>query len=143
MKLHRLTLTAALLLAGCATSTIESRRRERPVAYAGLSPEQKELVDKGQIKVGMSSEAVYIAWGPPSEILESETPQGHTTVWIFHGQWMQESRYWTYREISRDGTTFLERYPESDYQARSYIRAEIHFADGAVTRWQTLPRPAY
>ena len=143
MKSLRLILTAALLLASCATSTIESRRKERSAAYAGLSPEQKELVDKGQIKVGMSPEAVYIAWGPPSEIVESETPQGHNTVWIYHGQVMQESRYWTYREISRDGTTFLERYPESDYFARSYVRAEIHFGNGTVTRWQTLPRPTY
>jgi len=143
MKSFCLVLVGALLLASCATSTIESRRKERSTAYADLSPEQKELVDRGQIKVGMGQEAVYIAWGPPSEMVESETPQGHTTLWIYHGQVMQESRYWTYREISRDGTTFLERYPESDFFARSYIRAEIHFANGAVTRWQTLPRPTY
>ena len=89
----------------------------------------------------MSSDAVYIAWGAPGEILESESDQGHITTWIYHGQWMEESRYWTYREISKDGTTFLERYRESDYFPRSYIRAEILFANGAVTRWRTLPRP--
>jgi len=132
-----------LLLAGCATSTIESRRQERFSAYAALPSEQQQLVDKGQIKVGMIPDAVYIAWGPPTEILEQETQQGHTTIWIYHGQWLEESRYWTYREISRDGSTFLERRLESDYFPRSYIRAEIFFANGVVVRWQTLPRPAY
>lgn len=141
MKLFGTALIIGSLLIACATSTIESRRQERLTAYTALAPEVKALVDQGQIKVGMSPDAVYIAWGPASEILENETEKGHTTVWIYHGQWMQESRYWTYREISRDGTIFLERYLESDYFPRSYVRAEIYFVKGAVVRWQTLPRP--
>ncbi|MBI4662931.1 MAG: hypothetical protein HY735_29325 [Verrucomicrobia bacterium] len=143
MKSSAFMLIGACLLVGCATSTIESRREERFSAYTALSAEHRQLVDHGQIKVGMSPDAVFIAWGAPTEILESETEQGHTTVWIYHGQWMQESRYWTYREISRDGTAFLERHLESDYFPRSYIRAEIYFVSGRVVRWQTLPRPAY
>lgn len=133
----------AALLASCATSTIESRRNERLAAYGALSVEHRQLVDQGQIKVGMSPDAVYIAWGQPTEILEQENQQSHTTIWIYHGQWLEESRYWTYREVSREGSTFLERRLESDYFPRSYIRAEIFFANGAVLRWQTLPRPAY
>jgi hypothetical protein len=31
---------------------------------------------------------------------------------------------------------------ESDYFPRQYIRAEISFSNGMVTRWRTLPRPA-
>ena len=110
--------------------------------YAALPPEQRQLVDQGQIKIGLSPDAVYIAWGAPTEIFESESDQGRVTTWIYHGQWLEESRFWTYREISQDGTTFLERRLESDYFPRSYIRAEITFANGAVARWRTLPRPA-
>ncbi|MBM3832954.1 MAG: hypothetical protein FJ403_06735 [Verrucomicrobia bacterium] len=106
-----------------------------------LLPEQKQLVDQGQIKIGMNQDAVYIAWGPPSEVLESETEQGRVTTWIYHGQWLQESRYWTFREVAQDGAVFLERHLESDYFPRQYIRAEIAFANGSVTRWRTLPRP--
>lgn len=101
------------------------------------------MVDAGQIKVGMSPDAVYIAWGPPSEVLESETQQGHTTTWIYYGQWMQESRYWTSREFSRRNAPFIDRHLESDYFPREYTRAEIHFVKGAVVNWQTLPRPPY
>jgi outer membrane protein assembly factor BamE (lipoprotein component of BamABCDE complex) len=130
-----------LLLAGCQTSSVESRRAERLASYQSLSPEQKELVDKGQIKVGMNADAVYIAWGPPSEKLESESEQGHETTWIYHGQWMEESRFWTFREIAQDGTTFLERHLETEYFPRHYVRAEIVFKEGKVIRWRTFARP--
>jgi hypothetical protein len=130
-----------LAAAGCATSTIESRKKERMASYNALPPDQKQLVDQGQIKVGMGADAVFIAWGPPSEVLESETEQGRWTTWVYHGQVMEESRYWTYREIARDGTTFLERHLESDYFPRSYVRAEISFQNNMVKSWRTLPQP--
>jgi hypothetical protein len=134
-------LLAGVLLTGCATSTIETRRQERLAAYQGLSPELKALVDKGQIKVGMSQDAVYISWGPPSDVLQSETTEGALTTWQFHGAWMQETRFWTYREVTKDNTTFLERYLERDYNPRDYIKAEITFMNGVVKQWRTLPRP--
>ena len=141
MKFFVFALFACLVLTGCATSTIESRRKERLAAYEGLSPELKTLVDKGQLKVGMSQDAVYISWGPPSEVLQSETAEGALTTWNFHGAWMQETRFWTYREVTKDNTTFLERYLERDYNPRDYVKAEIIFMNGAVKQWRTLPRP--
>ena len=141
MKFFVLALFACVVLTGCATSTIESRRQERLAAYQGLSPELKTLVDKGQIKVGMSQDAVYISWGSPSDVLQSETAEGALTTWQFHGAWMQETRFWTYREVARDNTTFLERYLERDYNPRDYVKAEITFMNGVVKQWRTLPRP--
>ncbi len=103
------------------------------------------MVDEGQIKVGMSADAVYIAWGQPAEILESEDPQrGRITTWHYHGSWLQENRYWAYRETRRgDADLYLERYLVSDYQPRDYVRAEIIFQNGKLLSWRTLPRPAY
>ena len=134
-----------ILLTGCATSTIDSRRAERPAAYADLAPPEKALVDQGNIKVGMSADAVYIAWGEPSEVLESEDASGRITTWRYYGTWMQEDRYWAYRETSRDGSPdlYLERYLISDYNPRDYVRAEINFQNGNVVSWRTLPRPTY
>lgn len=141
-----LLLLILVLFAGCGTpSTIESRRTEKLSAYSTLAPEEQKLVDEGQIKIGMSADAVYIAWGKPAEVLESEDPaQGRITAWRFYGSWMQESRYWAYRETRRGGDDlYLERYLVSDYQPRDYVRAEINFKDGRVLSWRTLPRPAY
>ncbi len=129
MRISVCWLLISVLLAGCATSTVQTRKKERPEVYAGLPVDQKTLVDQGKIMLGMTPEAVYLAWGAPAEVLENETPQGHTTIWIYHGQWVEEYRYW------------IGRHPESDYYPRQYIRAEILFRNGQVASWHTLPKP--
>jgi hypothetical protein len=143
VKRSILLLIGCLLLAGCATSTVESRKKERSGAYSALTSEERELVDKGQVKVGMSQDGVYIAWGQPAQILQSETKDGLTTVWLYHGTSMEETRYWTFREVPYKGSVFLERYLDRDYYPRDYVQAEITFVGGKVVRWRTLPRPTY
>lgn len=132
-----------LLVIGCATpSTVESRRAEKQAAYEALPQEQKATVDAGQIRIGMTRDAVYIAWGKPSEVLESEDATGHYTTWRYYGSSLQETRYWTYREVNagRHGV-YLERYLASDYTPRDFVRSEIVFKGGQVLSWRTLPQP--
>ena len=62
-----------LLLAGCATSTVETRKKERASAYAGLPAEQKTFVDQGKIQIGMTADAVYLAWGAPAKTMDITT----------------------------------------------------------------------
>jgi hypothetical protein len=124
-------LLAALLLTGCATSTVQSRKQERAGAFAALAPEFQALVADGQIRRGMTEDAVYIAWGKPMQILHEENSQGRATTWLYEGGWMEETRYWTYRA----------RTPITDYQPRAYVRAEILFVNGVVESWRTLPQP--
>ena len=144
MKRAILLLIGCVFLSGCATSTVESRKKERQAAYNSLSPEENQLVDLGQIKVGMSQDAVYIAWGPPAEILQGQSGNsGVQTTWLYYGTTMQETRYWTFREVPYKGHVFLERYLDRDYDPRDYVRAEIVFVDGKVASWRTLPRPTY
>lgn len=128
-----LLLLGVWLLTSCATSSIESRRRERADGFASLSPEFKALVNAGQIRSGMTPDAVYIAWGKPAQILQREDQNGVVTVWLYHGGWLEETRYWTYSS----------RVPLNDYQPRTYISAEINFVNGTVQSWRTLPKPTY
>ena len=135
MKSKLFLLPALLLLAGCATtSTIQSREQERAAAYASFSPEVKALVNQGRIAVGMTPDAVYIAWGKPDEVLQSGNQNGEFTTWVYRGAFLEETRYWVGR-----------RFPhlEHDYEPRSYVRAEIVFANGVVQSWRTLPEPNY
>src|ERR1041385_6011491 len=118
-------LIVALLFAGCATSTVAKRKQERPSVYESLSPEDRALVDQGQIKVGMPMDAVYIAWGPPAQVLQSENEGGAATVWLYEGGWMEENRYWSHRRLL------------SDYQPRTYVRAQVVFIKGVVKEWHT------
>ena len=124
-----LVLIAAALVTGCA-ATIESRKKERAAAYTQFSPEIRQLVDAGQIKVGMSPDAVYIAWGPPAQVLQSENEGGAATIWVYEGGWMEEHRYWTRRQ--------MQRY----YEPRTYARAEVVFVNNRVKEWRTLPQPS-
>lgn len=131
-----------LLLGGCATkSSPAARRAERPAAYSALTPEMRTLVDAGQIRVGMSADAVYIAWGEPAEILQREDGRGMATTWLYEGGWMEETRYWSYRQVGSGGGIALERYLISDYQPRTYIRAQLTFVDGVLKEWNTRPMP--
>ena len=130
-------LAAGLLLAACATSTVESRKKERAAAYATLPPDLKSFVDKGQIKVGMSEDVVYIAWGQPAEILHSESGNAAESTWLYYGGWMEETRYWTYRQTGSGRDIYLERYLDRDYQPRTYVSAEIVFVSREVNRWRT------
>ena len=121
------------LLAGCSTTSIESRRSERLKSYSALSQECKELVNKGQIRRGMTEDAVFIAWGKPAQILQREDQQGLVTLWLYHGGWLEETRYWPHHS----------RAPINDYQPRTYVSAEITFVEGLVSSWRTLPQPTY
>jgi hypothetical protein len=123
----------ALTLVGCASSSIESRRRERASAFATLPPETQALVNEGQVRRGMSPDAVYIAWGKPSQVLQQEDQRGLVLFWLYHGGWLEETRYWTH----------YGRAPVSDYQPRTYVSAEITFVNGVVDSWRTLPKPTY
>jgi hypothetical protein len=77
VKISLVPLLVPLLFIACKTPTVESRKQERLAAYNALPDDQKQMVDKGQIKIGMNEEAVYIAWGPPSQILQSERIRPH------------------------------------------------------------------
>lgn len=119
-------------MTGCATqSTIQSRIQERAGAFAAYSPEMKTLVEQGRIEAGMDTNAVYIAWGKPDEILESGDRTGSYTSWIYRGGYLEESRYWVGRQA----------FPRFYYEPRTYVRSEIVFFNGLVQSWRTYPEP--
>jgi outer membrane protein assembly factor BamE (lipoprotein component of BamABCDE complex) len=53
----------ALTLTGCATT--EARISQHPEMYQLLSPTDQALVSQGQIRPGMTTDAVWLAWGTP------------------------------------------------------------------------------
>ena len=109
----------ALLVVGCKTSTIESRIEKRSEAFAALPPEIQADVHAGRIRVGMNSDAVYMSWGQPAQVLESGGPQGNVTTWLYEGGWMQEQRYWTYRTVGTGKNAWAERVLEREYYPRA------------------------
>lgn len=143
MKRIGLILLLALLASGCATSTIEKRREERASTYSALTDEQRALVDQGKIQVGMTADAVYIAWGKPSQIVTGQTSDGKSmTTWLYFGTAWQEHRYWSYHYYHPYGPY---GYPTPtlayDYIPQSYVAAEVVFENGVVKSWKNLTQP--
>src|SRR3954464_8411077 len=64
-------------------TTVDTRIAERPDAFHRLSASDQALVQHGRIREGMSRDAVYIAWGPPSARVPGRN-RGHVVeVWIY------------------------------------------------------------
>ena len=115
------------------------------VALAALLPavSYAQTMVPGQIKVGMSMDAVYLAWGKPSQILAGESSSGATVTWLYHGTYLQEYRYWTYHHYCVGRGFYASPYLDYDYYPRSYVKAEVVFEGGKVKEWRSLPQPGY
>jgi hypothetical protein len=88
------TLWLGLIAVGlCLTSceTLENRISEHPDIFNSLSPRDQALVRQGQIRSGMSTSAVWLAWGSPEQKTAGEMRGRPTETWIY-----VENRYAPY-----------------------------------------------
>jgi len=141
MKIWLLILVGSLSLTGCATSTIRGRKRERAAAYQALSSEQRIAVDHGEITIGMPMDAVYIAWGEPSQIVPGDPSEGVTVTWLYHGTYPEEHSFWSDYDRWHDSGYYTAPHATRDSHPRSWVRAEVGFAVGVAKEWHRLPRP--
>ena len=71
----------AVVLTGC--STTESRISEHPDLFQSLSPNDQALVSRGQIRVGMPENAVWLAWGSPDQKAVGAMRGRPTQTWVY------------------------------------------------------------
>jgi hypothetical protein len=86
MKTISKTLLLGLAAVGlCLTSceTLEKRISEHPDIFNSLSPRDQALVRQGQIRSGMSTNAVWLAWGSPEQKVAGEMRGHQTETWIY------------------------------------------------------------
>jgi hypothetical protein len=81
---------SALALAGC--STVETRISGHPEMYQRLSARDQALVSQGQIRDGMSRNAVWLAWGSPGQKIIGNMRGRATETWVY----VRYSTYYTY-----------------------------------------------
>ncbi len=74
---------SALLLVACAAGPVQRIERD-PAAFAALSAEQQARVREGAIGVGYDPTAVRLAYGEPDRIVERETAEGRSEVWLYY-----------------------------------------------------------
>ena len=71
----------ALTLVGCAT--IQTRISQHPEMYQRLSARDQALVSQGQIRAGMTMEAVWLAWGTPDQKIPDNMGDRPTETWLY------------------------------------------------------------
>jgi hypothetical protein len=72
---------SAIILSSC--STTETRISNHPEIYQSLSPRDQGLVSHGQIRTGMSQNAVWLAWGSPEQKAVGNMRGRATETWIY------------------------------------------------------------
>lgn len=73
--------TGALILTSC--STPQTRISADPDLYQSLSHRDQALVSAGQIRIGMSRTAVWVAWGSPDRKIVGNMGGGPTETWLY------------------------------------------------------------
>jgi outer membrane protein assembly factor BamE (lipoprotein component of BamABCDE complex) len=71
----------ALCLTSC--ETVENRISEHQDMFNTLSPRDQVLVRQGQIRSGMSMNAVWLSWGSPEQKTVGEMRGHPTETWIY------------------------------------------------------------
>ena len=71
----------ALILTSC--STPQTRISDHPDLYQSLSRRDQALVNQGQIRIGMSRPAVWLAWGSPDRRIIGNMGGGTTETWVY------------------------------------------------------------
>lgn len=143
MKKTIAVLCAGLLVASCAPSTPQSRIQQDPAKFEALGKKQRSLVEQGEISRGMSPDAVYLAWGRPSRVLQGSKDGKNTERWdyagsrpVYHTNFY--GSYGGYYGPCR-GRGYYRGYgigfgPEVTYIP--YRIASVWFIDGRVDAWE-------
>jgi hypothetical protein len=124
-----------LLLCGC--STVQSRVRERHAAFEQMPPPQQSLVLRGEVREGMSRDAVYIAWGKPEEVSRGTRHGQPFEVWTYYMAAQDVIPRYTYapRVIGRHhvlNSVYTPQYITHWYPFRAVV-----FENGRVVSWET------
>ena len=70
-----------LIFTGCATT--EARISRHPEMYQRLSSRDQSLVSQGQIRPGMTMDAVWLAWGTPDQKTPANVGDGRGETWVY------------------------------------------------------------
>jgi hypothetical protein len=122
---------AALILVGCATT--ESRISQNPEMYQHLSARDQALVNQGQIRKGMTMEAVWLAWGTPDQKIPDNMGDRPTETWLYLRYQTPPSYGGPYSYGPFDWSYIPPKFP--------YASKGATFSNGRVVFFQYVPPP--
>ena len=121
----------ALILVGCATT--QSRISQHPEIYQRLSARDQALVSQGQIRPGMTMDAVWLAWGTPDQEIPDNMGDRPTETWLYLRYQTPPSYGSPYYYGPFDWSYIPPRFP--------YASKGATFSNGRVVFFQYVPPP--
>ena len=120
-----------LIFTGCATT--EARISQHPEIYHRLSSRDQSLVSQGQIRPGMTTDAVWLAWGTPDQKIPANVGDSHDETWVY-------LRYET--PPSYGGPYYYGPFDWSYIPPKFvYPSRGVTFSNGRVVFYRYLPSP--
>ena len=103
---------AVILTAGC-TSSQTARIQEKSIVFQALTPKEQKQILAEKVKVGFTSDMVYLALGQPAKVTTAIDPAGAT------------GEEWTYRRAVADPdhivTGVIDQFPQ--FRPRDAVHA--------------------
>lgn len=108
--------------------------------FSKLSVKDKGLVRRGEIAIGMSKDAVMIAWGEPSRVFEGGKEGKNRERWEYVKTRAVQDPYGPspFYPSYRHGRCYGYRDPYMGHHTTyvSYTTASVTFVDGKVESWE-------
>ena len=125
------TAAGTLIFTGCATT--EARISQHLEIYQRLSSRDQSLVSQGQIRLGMITDAVWLAWGTPDQKIPANVGDGRGETWVY-------LRYET--PPSYGGPYYYGPFDWSYIPPKFvYPSRGVTFSNGRVVFYRYLPSP--
>lgn len=121
----------ALVLTACA-ATPQSRIERDPASFAALPPEQQARVQQGGVGVGFDAAAVRLAMGEPDRIIERESAEGASQVWVYYTVLPGFNQPYCGNGFPYYGFYGFNRYCGPVTATQYEERARVSFKDGKV-----------
>ena len=136
----------------CVPSTPQARIQQSPAMFAALSPKEKQLVQQGELAKGMTQNAVFLAWGPPSMRYEGNQKGQSAMRWDYTAAYpVYTSSYfgaYSYGGYGGYGHHGHHSYPYHGYgygfgfapeiTYAPYRQSSVWFVNNRVDAWERL-----
>lgn len=137
-SLALLSLAVALALTGC--DTIDKRIEKNPEIFAAQDTPTQERIKKGEVDVGFTQDAVYLALGAPDEKKTKVTAAGREDTWFYNNYYEDYEgsvtvgyrRFVVYNPTTKRNTVYFEPIRQDIYTPRVEERIRIILKDGVV-----------
>ena len=124
-------IAGALILSGCGTTGYLIS--QHPEMYQSLAPTDQALVSQGQIRTGMTMDAVWLAWGAPEQKIPGNMRGHPTETWVYLRYNTPPSYGGPYYYGPFDWSYIPPKFP--------YPSKGVTFSNGRVVFFRHLPSP--